>query len=150
MKALILLLSLLASGQASAAAYQCGCTPLEKGAPGFFDARNWLVASGSSPAAIKARITPKCYAKFGRRELNIGCSSQAQINAVSRARQARAAVRRQPRRESWRGTEAEEREQQRRGEAFLEETKRRNREDQINQVLEDARRRGVILPGGYP
>jgi len=152
MKGVLLVTLSLFTAPLANAAYTCGCTTLAQGAPGYFYEENWVMANAPSAAAGKARLTPACIARFGRDpRLKVGCASQGEIQAASRARRSReAAQRRAPRRETWRQDQAEALETMRRGNEFLEETKRRNREDEINRVLEDARRRGVILPGGYP
>ena len=134
MKPLILLTFALLLGSATAsAAHTCGCTFLNKSQPGAANRTNWRFQRGANLAAVRRAMSVACRRAFGRPPVQLICLNEG-----------RGSARPAPKRESWRESEAEERAHTQRTRDYIEETKQRNRRDEIDRVLEDARRRGVL------
>jgi hypothetical protein len=119
----ILFLTLIGPVARAETYYMCGCTNLARGAPGFKNRANWLYERARTLSAAKQRRDKTCFARFGRRKPLWG----GELSGPSRERRERSDYARR-RQDSINDA----------GRA-LDEVIRRNREDEIDRVLKEAR-----------
>jgi hypothetical protein len=125
MKQLILfaLLALTAPAAFADTYYMCGCTNLPRNHPGYSNRANWLYERAWTLKGAQQRRDKTCFARFGRRAPLLGAclpvKGAVRGGSVGRARRREESIR-----NAHRG---------------LDEVIRRNREDEIDRLLKEAR-----------
>lgn len=156
MKAIYLLVfTLLAAMPAGAQArsrmvYTCGCNAHFPGDPQFTVRGNWTLQHGWDLGAVREALAATCDASYGRGRYFTNCTQApisgkelANTEAKQRARLARNRAAEEGARREWEYNEKLRRDGIRRGNAVIDELKRRQREDEIDRVLRRARDQGI-------
>jgi len=142
MYALLAILSISTAQPAQArVVHTCACSMYVVGEPGFLFRGNWLFAESEKKSVATAAARSACVNRYGQNPPSVYCIASKDVAPLaSRRRQLRNPSRTNPEEAERLSREAHD---------YIEEIRRKNRKDQIRDVLIDARRRGVRLPGDY-
>jgi len=138
-------LALLSASPSARAAtyYTCGCTGLNPANPAYKNRTNWEFRNAWSVARAKERVNEACDARFGRGIAFYGNCLPVKLEGKQLAKYQRDVRRMEredqaPRREPSRRA-SERQDSYNRANRGLDEVIRRNREDEIDRVLKEAR-----------